>query len=81
MGNSIGWGMAPNNNNIGWGLGAYNNAISWGKSQNLSWANQTEIYGGLYPISSAFQTRVSTDLGTFESNQCLLSNLMNFKTL
>ncbi len=81
MANNIGWGQGANNNNIGWGLGAYNNAISWGKSQNLSWAGETDIFGGLFQINLSFQSRVSTDSGIFESQQCLINNLMNFKTL
>jgi hypothetical protein len=81
MVNSIGWGQGAGNNGIGWGQGAANNLISWGKSQILSWAGETDIAGGIYALSTNFQTRIATDLGTFEAQQCLINTLQTFKTL
>jgi hypothetical protein len=81
MANSIGWGQGAGNNGIGWGQGAANNLISWGKSQILSPSGETDIAGGIYALSTNFQTRIATDSGTFEAQQCLINTLQTFKTL
>jgi hypothetical protein len=79
MANSIGWGLGASNNEIGWGQGATNNLISWGKSQTLSPSGETDIAGGVYALSFNFQTRIATDLGTFEVQACLITTLNTFK--
>jgi len=79
MPNNIGWGQGAGNNAIGWGQGAANNLISWGKSQITSPSGETDIVGGVYALSFNFQTRISTDSGTFEAPTCLITTLNTFK--
>ena len=74
MANSIGWGLGASNNEIGWGQGSTNNNIGWGFAHQLAYAGQTDITGGLDYIKTfvnSFQTRVTTDSGTFEAFSCL----------
>jgi hypothetical protein len=78
MANSIGWGQGATNNAIGWGQGAINNLISWGKSHTVSYANETDITGGIQYIS-LFKARITTDSGTFEAESCLTTLLNTFK--
>jgi hypothetical protein len=79
MPNNIGWGQGATNNAIGWGQGAANNLISWGKSHLSSYSGETDISGGVYAMSANFQTRISTDSGTFEAPTCLITTLNTFK--
>jgi hypothetical protein len=78
MANSIDWGQGANNNTIGWGQGAANNSISWGVAHNLAWSGDTDLVGIIYKIVTTFQSRISTDSGTFEAQKCLIDSLENF---
>ena len=78
MANSIGWGQGSSNNSIGWGQGDINNNIAWGIAYNFAYAGQTDITGGmayLVTFVNNFQTRVTTDLGTFEAYSCLYNTI------
>lgn len=78
MANSIGWGLGASNNDIGWGQGSINNNIGWGFAHQLAYAGQTDITGGLSYIKTfvdLFQSRVTTDSGTFESYTCLYNSI------
>jgi hypothetical protein len=77
MANSIGWGQGSSNNSIGWGQGDINNNIAWGIVYGLSWSGETDIMGGqayLVTFIDNFQSRVTTDLGTFEAYSCLYNS-------
>lgn len=77
MANSIGWGQGSSNNSIGWGQGDINNNIAWGIVYGLSWSGETDITGGqayLVTFVDNFQSRVTTDLGTFEAYSCLYNS-------
>lgn len=77
MANSIGWGQGSSNNSIGWGQGDVNNNIAWGIVYGLSWSGETDIMGGqayLVTFVDNFQSRVTTDLGTFEAYSCLYNS-------
>lgn len=78
MANSIGWGQGASNNSIGWGQGDINNNIAWGIAYGYAYAGQTDITGGqafLTTFLNNFQSRVTTDLGTFESYSCLYNTI------
>lgn len=74
MANNIGWGQGADNNSIGWGQGVLN-AIGWGSSYLVSNYAQTDIYPKTYKLGTDFNSRVTTDSGTFESLTCLISTL------
>lgn len=78
MANSIGWGQGSSNNSIGWGQGDINNNIAWGIVYGLSWSGETDIMGGqayLVTFVDNFQSRVTTDSGTFEAYSCLYNTI------
>jgi hypothetical protein len=73
------WGQGALNNNIGWGQGADNN-IGWGSIYNISYSGDVIISGLINQIEniiSSFKTRVSNNIGTFESEQSLRDILTN----
>lgn len=79
MANSIGWGQGVVNNSAGWGQGAINNTILWGRVQYSTESEETNIFGDLAPLTQIvtdFETRVTTDLGTFEAFDCLFASLL-----
>ena len=79
MANSIGWGYGSSNNSIGWGQGDVNNNIAWGYAYRYANAGQTDILGNLAYLTTyenAFQSRVTTDLGTFEAYSCLYNTML-----
>jgi len=77
MSNTISWGQGANNNGIGWGQGAFNNSISWGNVHATSLSGETEIFGNEGGLAYNFIVRISTDSGTYEANNCLLTSLNN----
>lgn len=82
MANNIGWGQGAVNNAIGWGQGAINNLIGWGSIYLLSYYAETDIVGSPVPsLIVNFKSRVSTDLGFFESESCLNTTLTNLNSI
>ena len=82
MPNNIGWGQGAVNNAIGWGQGAINYIINWGSIYFSSYAGETDIIGSPVPgIILNFKTRVATDGGSFEAEDCLNTLLTNLNNI
>lgn len=82
MANNIGWGQGAINNAIGWGQGVVNNLIGWGSIYLLTWSGETDILGSSFSVLvTNFKSRVSTDLGTFEAENCLNSFIYSLNNI
>jgi hypothetical protein len=70
------WGLGVINNIINWGRGAVTNTISWGASYLTSWSGKTNIVGTEGVIINNFNTRIVSNSGIYEANDCLTNQLI-----